>query len=211
MASLTMQGSSQAELNPGVMMFRLVLLGACVAFCGACCATVPGSFPDALCRESILFRGAAIAETEGKEPEQAPGNPNVTMILGIARVFTVRVDQAFRMPASLRNNQTITIDPSSGSSVETGFTLNEDTLFAAYMRQSGEVGTNMCLPNRRWDNESHQLLESNDFLQYCANLDTNKGNQRESLLDDRGPPRRRHAALSFVTWFFSTVLGWETT
>ncbi|XP_070191248.1 uncharacterized protein [Littorina saxatilis] len=178
------------------MMFRLVLLSACVAFCGACCVT--RYFPAALCDSSILFRGAAIAE--GTEGNRYP------------RVFTVRVDQAFMMPASLRNNQTITIDPSSGSSVETSFTLNEDTLFAADMRQSGEVETSMCSPNTPWNDlsaRSQQLLESNEFPQYCANLDTTT--ERESLLDATVPPRRRHAALGFVTWFFSTVLGWETT
>ncbi|KAK7108323.1 uncharacterized protein [Littorina saxatilis] len=161
------------------MMFRLVLLSVCVAFCGAC-SCAPSYFPDALCRPRILFRGAAIAEgTEGKEPEQ-PTNPNMMIIRYYTRVFTVRVDQAFRMPASLRNNQTITIKTSSsGSMCGTGFTLNEDTLFAAYMRQSGEVRTNMCSPNTRWNYlsaRSQQLLESNDFPQYCANLDTNKGN-----------------------------------
>ncbi|XP_070196298.1 uncharacterized protein [Littorina saxatilis] len=173
------------------MMFRLVLLSACVAFCGAC-TCYRRAFPDALCEQSILFRGAAIAE--GTEVRYRY-NPHV---------FTVRVDQAFRMPASLRNNQTITIDPSSSTSCSTGFTLNEDTLFAAYMLQSGEVETCMCCPNTRWNDLSawyQQLLESNEL--YCANL--------ESLLDATAPPRHRHAALGFVTWFFSTVLGWERT
>ncbi|XP_076463589.1 metalloproteinase inhibitor 3-like [Babylonia areolata] len=148
------------------MLVLVLMFCACVSLGNACsCGRRYG--PSRYCGYSLIIRGKALSEFREKHPTFR-GDEYNTMD---QYVYTVEVEQAFKVPESLQNSNTIELRTRvQGSLCGTRLALDVDTVYFGFVFD-GKARTGLCSPNTAWDRLSEgqrSALATNTTDEFCA-------------------------------------------